>query len=132
MASFNASVDRYKIMLANVDAGGPELPNENFDVGGPNVASKYKGADEAYAKLLGKVADHQFAGMPPELRQNILAYYKGLKPTGSAMSTKKEKAESAKLLDQLDRLKAVPESQAAKGQTALQSGEADRASVPLR
>ena len=26
-------------------------------------ASKYKGADEAYAKLLGKLADRQFAGM---------------------------------------------------------------------
>ena len=31
MASFNATIDRYKAVLANVDAGGPELPNENFD-----------------------------------------------------------------------------------------------------
>ena len=110
MASFNATVDRYKAMLANVDAGGPELPNENFDVGGATIAGKYKGTDEAYAKLVGKLADRQFAGMPPELRQNILAYYKDLNPPVSAKSTKKEKAESTKLLDQLDRLKAVPES----------------------
>ncbi len=111
MASFNASVDRYKVVLANVGAGGPEIPNENFDVGIPNASVRYQGTDEAYAKLLGKLADHQFAGMPPELRRNILAYYKDFKPPVSVNSTKKEKAESAKLLDQLDRLKAVPESE---------------------
>ena len=42
------------------------------------IAGKYKGTDEAYAKLLGKLADRQFAGMQPDLRQNILAYYKDL------------------------------------------------------
>ena len=68
MASFNTTVNRYKAMLANVDAGRPELPNANFDVNVPNIAGKYKGADQAYAKLLGKLADGQFAGMPPELR----------------------------------------------------------------
>ena len=39
------------------------------------------------------------------------AYYKDLKPPLSAKSTKKAKSESAKLRDQLDRLKAVPESE---------------------
>jgi hypothetical protein len=121
MASFNASVDRYKALLANVDAGGPELPNENFDVGTPNIAIKYKGTDEAYAKLLGKLADHQFAGITLELRQNILAYYKDQNLPVSVKSTKKEKAESAKLLDQLNRLKAVPENRAERGQAALQA-----------
>ncbi len=109
MASFNATVDRYKVLLTNVDAGGPEPPNVNFDAGGATIVGKYKGTDEAYAKLLGKLADRQFAGMKPDLRQNILAYYKDLNPPVSAKSTKKEKAELAKLLDQLDRLKAVPE-----------------------
>jgi hypothetical protein len=109
MASFNATVDRYRALLANADAGQPELPNENLDVSVPNIAGKYKGTDEAYAKLVGKLADHQFAGMPPELRRNILAYYKDLNPPVFAKFTKKEKTESAKLLDQLARLKAVPE-----------------------
>ncbi len=109
MASFNATVDRYKAMLTNVDAGGVDLPNENFDVGGATIAGKYKGTDEAYAKLLGKLADRQFAGIQPDLRQNILAYYKDLNPSIPAKSSKKEKTELTKLLDQLDRLKAVPE-----------------------
>ena len=97
-------------MLANVDAGGPEWANENFDVGGVTTAGKYKGTDEAYAKLLGKLADRQFAGTPPELRLNILAYFKDFKPSTSAKPSRKQKAGAAKLLDQLDRLKAIPES----------------------
>jgi len=112
MASFNATVDRYKAVLANMDAGHLEIPNENFDAGGVTVAGKYKGTDEAYAKLLGKLADNQFAALTPDLRRNILAYYKDLKPV-SAKSTEKEKAAFTKLLDQIDRLKAVPEDAAA-------------------
>jgi hypothetical protein len=47
--------------------------------------------------------------MQPDLRQNIVAYYKDLNPSDPVTSTKKEKAERTKLLDQLDRLKAVTE-----------------------
>src|SRR5579872_2609130 len=38
MASFNATVDRYKALLAKVDAGGTDLADENLDVGGPTIA----------------------------------------------------------------------------------------------
>jgi len=43
MASFNATVDNYRTLLANVEAGRLELPNENFDVGEPPAAGKYLG-----------------------------------------------------------------------------------------
>ncbi len=107
MASFNATVDRYKVMLANVDAGNLELANENFDVGGGTIMGKYKGTDEAYAKLLGKLEDRKFDGVEPDLRQNVLAYYKDLSPTIPVKATKKEKAQVAKLVEQIDRLKAA-------------------------
>lgn len=109
MASFNATIDRYKAVLANVDAGGPALPNENFDAGGATIAGQYKGADEAYAKLLGKLADRQFAGMKPDLRQNMLAYYKYLNRSAAVGSTRKERVELTRLLDQLARLRAFTE-----------------------
>ena len=111
MASFNAAVDRYKAELANFGAAGPELPNENFDLGLPPQAGQYKGADEAYAKLVGKLAEKQFAGMPADLRQNILEYYRDSNSPIPARSTEKESAERVKLLGQLDRLKAIPESE---------------------
>jgi hypothetical protein len=111
MASFNAAVDHYKAELANVAAGGPELPNENFDLGEPPQAGKYTGADEAYAKLVGKLAEKQFAGMSADLRQNILAYYRDSNLRIPARSTGTENAERVKPLAQLDRLKASPESE---------------------
>ena len=107
MASFNSTVDRYKAMLAKVDAGQLELPNENLDSGEPTVAGKYKGADEAFAKLVGKLAEQQFAGTSPELRQNILTFYQDAKPAVSAPSSEKEIAARAKLGEQLDQMKAV-------------------------
>jgi len=110
MASFNATIERCRTLLAAIEAGHLELPNENIDIGEPPRPGKYKGADEAYAKLVGKLAEKQFAGIPQDLRENILAYYQD--PTSSipAKPTEKERAESVKLLDNLERLKAVPES----------------------
>ena len=109
MASFNATIEPLQGVARQRGRGRVELPNENFDIGEPTAPGKYKGTDEAYAKLVGKLADRQFAGMQADLRQNILAFYKDLNPSVPAQSTKKEKAALTKLLDQLDRLKAVPE-----------------------
>lgn len=96
MASFNATVDRYKALMASTGAGQPELPNENLDLGEPPQAGKYKGADEAYAKLVGKLAGKQFAAVTPALREDILAYYGGQVPAGPNWP---------KLGEQLDQLK---------------------------
>ena len=106
MASFNATVVNYRALLANVSAGRLELANENFDIGEPVAAGKYLGADQAYDQLLGKLADRKFAGVSPELRANILDYYKDRKapPTPPA---KKAAAEWAKLQGQLDQLQAT-------------------------
>jgi hypothetical protein len=106
MASFNATVDSYRKLLANVDGGRLEVPNENFDIGEPPAAGKYLGADEAYDKLLGKLADRKFAGVTPELRANVVTYYQGRKPPASP-STKKATAEWTKLTGQLDQLQAT-------------------------
>jgi hypothetical protein len=38
------------------------LPSRNFDVGDLARLGTYQGADEAYAKLVAKLADHKFAG----------------------------------------------------------------------
>jgi hypothetical protein len=103
MASFNATVDSYRALLAKVDAGQMELRNENFDTGEPTLAGKYKIADEAYDKLLGKLAGHKFAGVSTELRGNLLDYYRDRKPPGSP-PTKKAGAEWAKLLEQRTQL----------------------------
>jgi hypothetical protein len=110
MASFNATVDSYRALLATVNvAGGTsgrfEIPNDNFDTGTVTAAGQYLGADLAYDKLLGKLADHKFAGTSPELRSNILDYYKNRKPPVSP--TKKASAEWAKLIEERAELEQV-------------------------
>jgi len=108
MASFNTTVDRYKVLLASADAGAAALPNQNLDLGVVTVTGKYKGADEAYAKLVDKLAEQKFNGISPELRQNILAFYQDAKPPVSTRSNEKEIAGWAKLHEQLDQLQAIP------------------------
>lgn len=80
MDSFNATIDQYRKMLLSADTDRLALPNENIDIGAPTVAGGYLGADLAYDKLLGKLADKHFAGVSAELRDNILTYYEARKP----------------------------------------------------
>jgi len=101
MASFNAAIDRYRELLAEVKTGRVELPNENCDTGEPTGAGQYKLTDAAYANLLDKLADH-YADMSPALRVDILAFYHNL---NAPISTKTNDKEWAKVLKELDELK---------------------------
>lgn len=106
IASFNSTIDKFKIVLANVGNGRYELPNENFDASLALIAGKYKGADEAYAKLLNKHADAKFAAMTPELRKIILSYYKDFKPVASPELRRKKLSEQKKILENIALLRA--------------------------
>jgi hypothetical protein len=103
MASFNATLDRYRALLSAQKASRLELPNQNFDVGEPTGAGTYKLSDDAYALLLDKLQGH-YSGMPPDLRLDILAFYGDL---SAPISTKTDAGEWAKVVKELDELKAV-------------------------
>ena len=74
-ASFNAAVDRYRKLLAQVGTGQPEVPNDNFDTGEATGPGKYRLDDETQAELLDALAKQNFTGTPPELRAQLLEYY---------------------------------------------------------
>ena len=57
MASFNKTLDRYRELLSAVGSDQLKLPNENLDLGEEPVAGKYRLSDQAYAKLLDKLAE---------------------------------------------------------------------------
>jgi hypothetical protein len=103
MASFNASLDRYRELLSELQADRLKLPNENFDVGEITAAGGYRLGDRAYAQLLGKLDGH-YGDMPPELRVDILAFYGDL---SAPVSTKSDSAEWARVIKELDQLKAA-------------------------
>jgi hypothetical protein len=99
MASFNAAVDNYRVLLANADTGNFDLPNRNFDLGTPAAAGQYLGADLAYDKLLDKLADRKFTGVAADLRADILAYDKDRQSPPSP-SPPKADAQWKKLLEE--------------------------------
>ena len=103
MASFNAAIDRYREKLSEVKAGRLELPNENLDTGGPEKPGTYRLADTACARLLDKLRDH-YTEMPQELRDHLLGFYANLE---LPFATKTDAKDWAKVLGQLDQLRAV-------------------------
>ena len=108
MASFNTTVDRYKEILTTLDAKGvAALPNENLDAALATMQGKYHGSDNAYAKLVGKLAEKKFEGAMPDLRANILRFYRDAKAPVPAKSTARVRAEYARLTGQLAELKAM-------------------------
>src|ERR1041384_2859364 len=103
MAGFNASVDRYRELLAETGAGRLLLHNDNFDMGEATKAGKYKLTDAAYAKLLHKLDGH-YAGMPQELRTDVLAFYQDL---SLPIATKTNAGDWARLQEELHHLEAI-------------------------
>ena len=105
-ASFNATLDRYRMELAQVDAGHPDLPNDNFDTGDVTGPGKYRLNDETYAKLLDALARQNFTGASPELRADLLEFYGHPE---AAYATKQKPKAWAKVLVQMEQLrKAAP------------------------
>ncbi len=106
--SILATVDRYKLFIAEVGSSTLRLPNCDFDTGQPTKAAEYELTDDAYAKLLGQLAKNNFSQVSPELRADILRFYAD---PAAANATKKDAARWQQALAQLDQLKqAVPAS----------------------
>jgi hypothetical protein len=94
MASFNSTIDRYRELLSEQNAGRLKLPNDNLDVGTFTAAGKYTLTDAAYSELLHKLQGH-YTEMPQELRSDILAFYSG---PGLPNSTKTNAGDSARVV----------------------------------
>jgi len=83
MDSFNATLDRYRALLSSERTRQTHPADVNLDLGKPTLAGMYQMADKTYAKLVEEFAKHSFAGMPPELRQDVLHFYKDEKVVAS-------------------------------------------------
>jgi hypothetical protein len=103
MASFNATIDRYRELLAEQNADCLTLPNDNLDVGTFTAAGKYKLTDAAYAQLLHKLVG-RYIELPQDLRGDILAFYHDI---GVPISTKTNDDDGARSRKELDRLQSV-------------------------
>src|SRR5271154_4845141 len=104
-ASFNATLDRYKGLLAQQGAGHLELVNDNFDTGETSGPGKYKLNDETHAKLLDALAKENFATAPPDLRAELLDFYSY---KDAPYATKAKPKEWAQVQAELQQLKNAP------------------------
>lgn len=102
--SFNATLDRYRKMLAQLEAGNLHLANDNFDTGEPTGPGKYQMNDDTYARLLDTLSDQKFAGAEPALRANILNFFADL---NAPYATKRDPKAWAKVQTELDQLKSA-------------------------
>jgi zinc dependent phospholipase C len=73
--SFAETQRRYRASLADVRGQQLMLPNRDLDTGYPTALGEYILADKAYETLVGKLKDDKFAKLPPELAENILAFF---------------------------------------------------------
>jgi hypothetical protein len=120
-ASFNATLDRYRKLLGQVDTGQPDLPNDNFDTGAITGPGKYRLNDEAQARLLDALAKQNFSGASPELRAELLEFYGH---PDAPYATKRNPKAWAKAQAQLEQLK--------RAATPVVAGGADDPSLSSR
>jgi len=105
MESFNATLERYRALLTQVKGQQLNLRNTNFDTAKAPRAGDYRLADEAYAKLVVKLAKKDFTTSQPELRQNILVFFSDL---NAPIAVKRDKDDWRDTVRALDKLKTMP------------------------
>jgi hypothetical protein len=107
IASVNRTLDNYKSVLHEVKANDLQLTNTDFDTGRVTHAGEYKLTDKTYAHLLDQLAKDKFQQVTPDLRQNILTFYKD---PGAPLSTKADRAAWDKVQEELQKLRETPPS----------------------
>ena len=118
IASVDKTVEDYTKRLHETTAGDLHLENTDFDTGHVARAGEYGLTDKAYAHLLDQLAQHNFEPISPELRANILAFYGD--PKNPPVATKKKPADWQKTQNEVEKLRALPESRPAAGKADLQ------------
>ena len=108
-ASFDASLARYRQLLAEQEAGHLQLPDDNFDTGVVTGPGKYRLGDEAQARLLDALAKQNFAGVSPDLRAELLDFFAN---SDAPYAIKRKPKEWEKVQAELEQLRKVNASSA--------------------
>jgi hypothetical protein len=115
-ASFNSTLDSYRVTLEKLRAGELVLPNDNFDLGETSAPGKYRLNDEAHADLLAELAQQNFSGASPEICDEIIEFYSH---KDASYFTERKPKEWAKLQTQLQQLKNSVAQPVEKASTAI-------------
>jgi hypothetical protein len=103
--SFNSTMDRYRAFLSDEAADHLKLINNNCDTGGMTGPGVYRMNDEAHARLLGMLAEQNFAGASPVVREELLHFFS---EPDAPYATKRNVKAWATVQTQIEQLKAAP------------------------
>lgn len=106
LKSLDSTVAHFKKDLAQLNQSELHLQNVNFDTGEATIAGGYRLTDDSYAYLLDRLEDRHFDILTPELREDILSFYRNLKPLNNR-SRRQEWRKLQQRLEQLNRLRAI-------------------------
>jgi hypothetical protein len=104
LKSINSTVEQYRTYLQELKTGKLALENKDFDTGKQTKGGEYGLTDEAYGKLLDKLANARFVDTSSELRRNILEFYQD--PNAPNLNKKKPE-KSNKTRHNIEELKAT-------------------------
>jgi Zinc dependent phospholipase C len=103
-ASYRATLATYAESIAQARRGMLYLVNDDLDTGRATVRGEYRRADNTYTKLLDRLADHQFRGLNPALRDNILKFYSGSGPVAITQEGMERQEKTQRELDEMRNL----------------------------
>jgi hypothetical protein len=75
LESLERTRQQFGASLSESRQDASRLPNLNLDTGAAAALGEYSLADATYEKLLEKLADRKFAGVPAELAKNVTDYF---------------------------------------------------------
>lgn len=102
--SIDDTVEAYRSLLQESERGTLHLDNRDCDTGKETKPGEYVLSDLTYAHLLDDLSDSNFKRLSPELRENIVAYYRNL---DAPLATKRKPKDWKRILDELEQLKAA-------------------------
>jgi hypothetical protein len=100
--SFDKAVKQFSAQLESARTRTLQLEDWNYDLGQPAKPGVYGLQDKACAYWLGKLAEGQYRGVTPAIRETLLKYYQD---QDVAFETKKNPREWNRLVKQLKDLK---------------------------
>ena len=109
--SVDATVSSYQKLLRESQSGTLHLANRDCDTGVETRAGEYVLADQTYAHLLNDLADNDFAHVSPELREDIVAFYRN---PDAPIATKRKAKDWKRVQAELQQLKTTPTTTQAK------------------
>jgi hypothetical protein len=74
--SFDTVLVHYSVFVRDRNPARHQLDDIDFDTGNETVFGEYSLADETYKDLLEKLKDKKFENVTPQLKENIIAFYK--------------------------------------------------------